>query len=222
MNPELMEMLQAQGIDPSQLAPEQLQQLEEQFAGMQQNQIPQEGMIGAENVLPSSPEGEPFDTGMDHMSALQEMIMQYIDYANGVKNDTTLGHPVKAQIMVQMAQAVNYLVPLIPNDQDMQMKQAELQMKFEEQQANLQFKQQEMQMNLEMKQQEMQMKAQENQMKQQQQQEQHHQKMQQQEQNNQLSLVQSQQQHEVSMEQTKQAAQLKQSQSKGNDKGKKE
>jgi hypothetical protein len=49
---------------------------------------------------------------------IPELVAQYVDFTMSVKNSNTLGEPVKAQIMLQMAQALNALVPLAGGQQD--------------------------------------------------------------------------------------------------------
>jgi hypothetical protein len=117
---------------------------------------------------------------------IDQVIQAYMQNALDIQSQN-LDVPVKAQAMLQMAQALNYLVPLATNNQ-----QAELEMKAQEHQMNLQSKQAE----LAMKQQEHEMKLahsqQENAMKLQQAQDHHA-----------NSLVQSQQSHATKLEQMK-------------------
>lgn len=172
---------------------------EQQLLQMQSNPMQQ----------PSSPVSE---SQPDTTLVLEDMVLQYVDYAVGVKNDLTLNHQVKSKIMLDMAQAVGYLVPLMKDDaqNDLMMKQAELEMKG-----------QEMQMDMEMKKAELELKREEHSMKLQHSQQEQQMKMKHQEENHQHSLVQNQQSHESKMEQQKQAAQSKQSSNQSNDKGKK-
>jgi hypothetical protein len=98
---------------------------------------------------------------------LNQVIAEYIDFAISIKNDTTLGPPVKADIMGKMATALASLVPLIGADpaleqqmaaekqqQDMQMAlqkhQQDLQMTQDKHQNDLMMQQQKHQLNLEM------------------------------------------------------------------------
>lgn len=208
--------------------PEELAMMQQQMAGQEQGIAPETDpnmMMGAQlnqpvpNMNPPFPEeGVPMeppaqaDATMEPMDILPEMINQYMDYAIQTKNNAQLNEQVKAQIMVQMAQAINYLVPLIPNDQEMQMKQAELQMKFQEQQMQMEMKQQEHQMDLQFKQEEMQLKMQESQIKAQATAQQTQQKIIQNEQTHQQKIVQTKESHKQQMEQQKQASQLKQTQ----------
>jgi hypothetical protein len=123
---------------------------------------------------------------------IDQVIQAYMQNALEVKDDTILNLEKKSQAMLQMAQALNYLVPLATNNQA----------------AELQMKAQEHQMTLSVKQQELEMKQQEHQMKLQQSQDNHQQKLQQASDNHQNSLVQSQQAHEsrlVQQQQTQKA-----------------
>jgi hypothetical protein len=120
---------------------------------------------------------------------IDQVIQAYMENALDVKNDTILNLEKKSQAMLQMAQALNYLVPLATNNQE----------------AELQMKAQEHEMTLSVKQQELQMKQQEHQMKLQQSQDNHQQKLQQASDNHQNSLVQSQQAHESRLVQQQQA-----------------
>jgi hypothetical protein len=51
---------------------------------------------------------------------IPELVAQYVEFTLSVKNSNTLGEPVKAQIMLQMAQALNVLVPLATGANDQQ------------------------------------------------------------------------------------------------------
>jgi hypothetical protein len=186
----------------------------EQLQGMQQKQ-PMEGL---QQDPSSSMNQQPMaqDESMaDPMEALPMVVLSYLDFATEMRNDKTLALNVRSQAMLQMAQAINYLVPLLPKtdptqEMDMQMKVAEFEMKSQAQQEDLQMQREKHQMELEFKQADMQLKQQENQMK-----------LQQQSENHQQQLVQKNEAHKSSMEQQKQAAQLKQSQKPTSDKGKK-
>jgi hypothetical protein len=120
--------------------------------------------------------------------SVQMVLLEYLDYAMTIKDSNILGDPVKGQIMLQMSQAINYLVPLVQNE-----KEGELQLKSAETQMNLQSKQAELQM-----------KAQEHQMKMQQSQNEHAMKLQQSHDNHQNSLVQGQQSHQAKLAMQKQ------------------
>jgi hypothetical protein len=43
---------------------------------------------------------------------IDQLVVEYIDYATQIKNDQLLGDNVKPQMLLQMAQALSYLVPL--------------------------------------------------------------------------------------------------------------
>jgi hypothetical protein len=120
---------------------------------------------------------------------IDQVIQAYMEHALAVKESTMLNLDKQSQAMLQMAQALNYLVPLATNNQA----------------AELQMKAQEHQMTLSIKQQELEMKQQEHQMKLQQSQDNHQQKLQQTNDNHQNSLVQSQQAHESRLVQQQQA-----------------
>lgn len=46
------------------------------------------------------------------MELLDEVVIEYMDLAFTIKNDMTLAVPVKTQAMLQLAQAINYLIPI--------------------------------------------------------------------------------------------------------------
>lgn len=107
---------------------------------------------------------------------IDQLVAEYVDFALQVKNDPNLNRDVKSQIMLQQAQALAQLVPLMNG-----------------QEAELQMKQQEHAMNIEMKQQELAFKREEHQMKLQQSQSSHMMKLQQAQESHQSALVQSEQ-----------------------------
>jgi hypothetical protein len=115
----------------------------------------------------------------------EQLINEYAMFALEVRNDAVLSVPVKAQTMLQIAQALAQLVPLMAGPQ-----------------AELEMRQQEHAMNLEMKRQELGMKAQEHEMKLQQSQADHQLKLQQSQDNHQNSLVQSQESHKQKLSQS--------------------
>lgn len=154
-------------------------------------------------------EAEPEDDGIDVLEAVKEMVLQYIDHATAVKDDGELNAQVKSQVMSQMAQAVNYLVPLLPNTQEQDMKAAELEMQFQQKQAEMELKAQEHEMNMQFKREELQMKLEEQRTKAQLQQQQNQQKMIQEKEKHNQSLVQNEQSHQHQLKQQKQAAQSK-------------
>lgn len=189
-------------IDPSSLpaSPQQPQSkgfLPPELDPMQNPSLLQQG----QGQMPM-PEAPP-----DPVEALPMVILDYLDFATETRNDKALGAPVRATVMLQIAQAINYLVPLLPvqdetKQQDMQLKVAEFQMNAQEREQELQLRQQEHQMDMQMKQEELQFKQQEAQMKLQQSAQEHQQK-----------LVQNEQMNEQKVEQAKQAAQVKPSSS---------
>lgn len=166
--------------------------------------------MNEEQIMSTVPQNPPVSTP-DPTEMLQEMALQYIDYAVGTKNNAQLNEQVKSKIMLDMAQAVSYLVPLLKDDaqNDLMMKQAELKMKG-----------QEMEMDMQMKLVEFELKKEEHAMKLQHSQQENQMKLKQQEENHQHSLVQSQESHQSKMEQQKQAAQSKPSNKPSSDKGK--
>lgn len=46
------------------------------------------------------------------MELLDEVVIEYMDLAYTIKNDNTLAIPIKTQAMLQLAQAINYLIPI--------------------------------------------------------------------------------------------------------------
>lgn len=115
---------------------------------------------------------------------IPELVNQYAEFAIEVKNSQTLGEPVKADIMLKMAQALSSLVPLAGGQQD-QIVQQQHQMELEKQKhiQQLQMAQQkhdqEMQIQLEKHQAEQNKAAQDHQM----------------------GLVQKEQQHQIALKQ---------------------
>lgn len=86
---------------------------------------------------------------LDPLGVLEELTLQYMDFAMGVKNDPQLNVQVKAQAMLQMAQALNYLVPMLPSSKriekepspaELEMKAAEMEMRMREHEQKLQLK----------------------------------------------------------------------------------
>jgi hypothetical protein len=222
MNPEEM-MAQ----DPAQLQGQEQEQPQDDGSGnvpaddlMMDGDPHEEGTsFNADMQDPSIGMGEDPTAAPDPMEALSHVVLSYMDYTTGIKNNKELAEPVRASIMLQMAQAINYFVPLLRDDSQMEMQkmQAELQLKREEHQMNMEMKQAEMQF----KQQEMEMKLnhsqQENAMKLQHTEQQNQMQIQQGKENHEHSIVQSQESHESKMEQQKQAAQVKQSSKQGNE-----
>lgn len=92
---------------------------------------------------------EEMEALLDPLGVLEEITLQYMDFAMGVKNDPQLNVQVKAQAMLQMAQALNYLVPMLPSSKriekepspaDLVQKQAEMEMRAQEHAQKLQLK----------------------------------------------------------------------------------
>jgi hypothetical protein len=226
MNPDEM-MAQ----DPAQLQQAQPDQAQQDGAGnvpaddlMMDGDPHQEGTsFNADMQDPSIGMGQDPNAAPDPMEALSHVVLSYMDYTTGIKNNKELAEPVRASIMLQMAQAINYFVPLLRDDSQMELQkmQAELEMKKQEHQMNMEMKQAEMQF----KQQEMEMKLshsqQENQMKLQHTEQQNQMQLQQGKENHEHSIVQSQESHQSKMEQQKQAAQVKASSKPVNGGGKK-
>ena len=115
---------------------------------------------------------------------IPELVNQYAEFAIQVKNSQTLGEPVKAQIMLQMAQALSSLVPLAGGQQD-QIVQHQHQMDLEKQKHI-----QQMQMAQQKHDQAMQIQL-----------EKHQAEQQKAAQNHQMGLVQKEQQHQIALKQ---------------------
>lgn len=105
--------------------------------------------------MPVSPEEQ--QALLDPLDVLEEITLQYMDFAMGVKNDPQLNVQVKAQAMLQMAQALNYLVPMLPSSKriekepspaELEMKAAEMEMRAQEHAQKLQLKATETQQKL--------------------------------------------------------------------------
>lgn len=126
---------------------------------------------------------------------IPELVNQYAEFAIQVKNSQTLGEPVKAQIMLQMAQALSSLVPLVGGQQD-QIVQQEHQMELEKQKHI-----QQMQMAQQKHDQEMQIQL-----------EKHQADQQKAAQSHQMGLVQKEQQHQMGLQQAQAQAKQKQAQ----------
>lgn len=168
---------------------------EEQGMGPMQHQDPSSMMN--EQPMQQSP------LVPDPMETLPLVLLSYMEHVEEIKGNPTLDEVVRATILSQMAQSINYLVPLLPKadpsrEMDMQMKVAEFEMNEQSRQAEMQMKREMHQMDMQMRQDELQFKEAESKLKLQQQQEQHQQK-----------LVQSKEQGELKAQQVKQAAQLK-------------
>jgi hypothetical protein len=178
----------------------------------------QEGMEGApmgeeyEEMGANAPADSMMGKPLEAVDMVEDVALAYMDYVIGIKNNKELDESVRATILLQMSQSINYLVPLLNNDkeQEMQLKREEHQMNMEMKQAELQFKQQEHEMKLSHSQAENQMKLQHTQATNQQ-------LLQQNQENHTNNIVQSQIGHEQKMEQGKQAAELKQSSKQGSE-----
>ena len=81
---------------------------------------------------------------------IEQVIAEYADFAMSIKNDTTLGPPVKADILAKMATSLAALVPLVATGQDTAVQQ---QMAVEKHQQDLQMAQEKHQMEMAMNQQ---------------------------------------------------------------------
>jgi hypothetical protein len=124
--------------------------------------------------------------------ALAGLLMEYMEFTSEVRNDANLGPNVKSQIMLQMAQALSSLVPLVNDDGG---------------QAELKMKAQEHQMNLEVKRAELGFKQQEHAMKMQHSQAENEMKLQQARLDHASKIMQSQEAHESKLAQQKESAQ---------------
>lgn len=213
------------------MSPEMLQQLQSQMGGQdpsaQEGQMPVEGGQEEQPITGwhpmaaqmSPPELDPNAVPeIDPVDMLGEVITQYMDYVKGVIADKTLDKPVQSKILVEQAQALSSLVPLLTNDA--QAKQVEMEMNMQMKQQEMELKKQEHEMNMQMKQAEMGFKQQENEQKLQMNEQMNQQKINQQAENHQSQLVQKQESHESQLQQQKQAAQLKQSSNPSNKGGK--
>jgi hypothetical protein len=77
--------------------------------------------------------------------SIDQVIQAYMQYALTVQGDQILHIDKKSQAMLQMAQALSYLVPLATNDSEAElaMKQQEHDMTLQQKQAEIEFKHQE-------------------------------------------------------------------------------
>lgn len=129
---------------------------------------------------------EEMEALLDPLGVLEELTLQYMDFAIGVKNDPQLNVQVKAQAMLQMAQALNYLVPMLPSSKRIEKEPSP---------AELEMKAAEMEMRAQEHAQKLQLKAAETALK---------------EQQHQQQLIHAEQEHRQRLRQQRQAAQLKQ------------
>ena len=201
MNPEEMMTPEDQQKDPA----------------MNDDNMPMTGghpMAGQMSPPQMNPDAVP---PIDPMDMLNDVISKYMEFVTGIVGDKTLDPPIISKILVEQAQALSSLVPLLKDDSQVEM--AKMQMEMEMKQQELEFKKQEHEMDMQMKQADMQFKQQDNQQKLQFNEQSNQQKIQQQETNHQQSLVQGQQAHESKMAQAKQAAQSKPSSNPSSGKG---
>lgn len=213
------------GMDINQLqqmpqgAPEQNPEMEQQMMGGQPTGNPEEMQSIPQDM--SQMQGGTYQFSQDEMNQpqpqpqepqamemLNEVILQYMDFAIGIKNDNELDKGLKSKIMAEQAGAISSLVPLLTNNGEMEMAKMrhEMDLKYQEHEMDMQIKAQEMEMKKQEMQLKLQMQAQQNQMKMKQQEEQH-----------QTKLVQSEESHQTKLHQQKQAAQSKQGSNSGND-----
>lgn len=216
MNPEELAMMEE---DVPEGAPEEM--------GMPQDEsslVPDGGM--GEEIDPSMMMNDEDmmnweSGGIDPTMVVQDLVVQYVDYVIGIKDDQTLNKDVQANIMNQIAQSITQLMSVVPNQDQKEQDQMKLQMEFQLKQQEFELRAQEMQMQMEMEQQkhqmemqfkqdELQMKLQEQQIKGQMAIQQHSQKMEMEKEKHIHSTVQSQEAHESSMKQQEQAAKSKQ------------
>lgn len=187
-----------------------------------QQQQPQSNGVNGQSVMP------------DPLEVLPDVIMSYLDYANGLAQRKDLDVGIQGKAMLEMAQALQFLTPLLPSSHLMANKAkaianqpdpAELQMKAQAHQQDLQMKAQSHQMDMAKAQHELQVKQQEFQLKQQQaamemqnKQQSSQQEMIHKEDTHKQDIVHSEEQHKSQLQQQKQAAQQKQSSKSSNSK----
>lgn len=81
------------------------------------------------------------------MNPLEQLTLEYIQYTSSIVQNPNLGDNVKTQFLLQMAQALNVLVPLVQNSDEVEQQlaiekhQQELQMAREKHQMDLQVSQ---------------------------------------------------------------------------------
>lgn len=161
----------------------------------------------------------------DPLEILPRIVLGYMNYANGLMQRTDLDVGIQGKALLEVAQAIQFLTPMLPsshqvaaqadamknqpNPADLQMKQAELQMKAQAHQQDLEHKAQAHVMDMQMKQHELGMKQQESQIKLATQAATSQQQLQQKEQTHQQNIVHSEQQAKIQQQQAKQATQTK-------------
>ena len=155
MNPEELAMMEE---DVPEGAPEEM--------GMPQDEsslVPDGGM--GEEIDPSMMMNEEDmmnweSGGIDPTMVVQDLVVQYVDYVIGIKDDQTLNKDVQANIMNQIAQSITQLMSVVPNQDQKEQDQMKLQMEFQLKQQEFELRAQEMQMQMEMEQQKHQMEMQ--------------------------------------------------------------
>ena len=146
-SPEQMEQMMGQQEPPAQeqteMPQEQMQDpnVQQQMQGMDGQQM-SDPFASAEPQEPQEPQA---------MEMLNEVILQYMDYAIGIKNDAELDQQVKSKIMAEQASAISSLVPLLTNNGEMEMAKMrhEMDLKYQEHEMDMQIKQQELEMKKE-------------------------------------------------------------------------
>jgi hypothetical protein len=233
LSPEQMAMAQERGMEPPveeppidgemenpELAPEQMEMQQNIQQGMPPEMMEQMGM-GQQSFDPSMLMGqeEQGNQMANPTEILNDVILEFMDFVIGIKNDQQLDEQVRSKIMAEQASAISSLVPLLTNSADMELTKMrhEMDLKYQEHEMDMQLKQQEMAMKKQEMEMNLQFKAQEQQVKLQMQKEQSQMKLQQQQEQHQTKLVQGQESHETKIEQQKQAAQVKQSSNPSND-----
>lgn len=63
--------------------------------------------------LATQPEGAPQPEPLDPAEVLPQLLNHFMDYTMGIKQNPQLNEQVRSQIMLQQAQALNYLYPLL-------------------------------------------------------------------------------------------------------------
>jgi hypothetical protein len=163
---------------------------------------------------------------IDPMDILPDFINQIINWGLGIIHDNTLDKQVQSKIILEQAQALAQVVPLVSqqNQSSVDPQQAQLEMAIKAQQHE-----QEMQIRHEKHQTELQIAQEKHAMEMQKAQHdlqlalvQNQQKMQHQEVTHRQQLVQKEEAHKTQLQQQKQAAQSKQSNKQGSNKGKKQ
>lgn len=129
-------------------------------------------------------DGVPQQAFLDPLEVLDEVTLQYMDFVFQVKNDQTLDLPVKSRILLELAQSLNYMVPLLVQSKQLDksvdpMEQQKHEMELQKRIIDAQIQQQ---------------------------------KLQQQEEIHQQKLVHNEQKHQQRLKQQEQAQQLKQRQ----------